>query len=298
VGLVVVPGSAWEVAEDERFRSENLAALGLTVVTFDKRGHGQTPGPSIRPFADTAADVAAVTQWAQGQWPAITTWGALGISRGGWVVPKIDRLNAGYDFLVLAVTPAVTPFVQEFQARLTELSELGLSPEELQVVDAYVQSLVAYARTPNTTHWQNYLDLHRQVVDFRPAAFRGAESKSAAEWEWWGLNGDNDPWSELCEIQIPTRVILGLDDRKIDFAQTANKLLNCQSVGETPYLHIQPMLGVGHDLARPHRGPMWSFDGLGTEGIEEIWQWAMMHNQATIHGSGQVPDQNGGEQQP
>ncbi|WP_223788154.1 alpha/beta hydrolase [Marinicella meishanensis] len=277
VGLVVVPGSGWQVAEDEKFRTENLAALGLTVVTFDKRGHGQTPGPTIRPFQDTADDVLAVTQWAQQSQQTVGSWGVLGISRGGWMVPKIDGLNELYDYVVLAVTPAVTPFQQEMQARLTELAEMGLDAAQLQAADHYYRALVTHARTPNDEHWQAYLEAHRQVVDFVPETYRGAASRDAEDWAWWGLNGDDDPRPQLCQIETPTRVILGLEDRKIDFDDTTNKLLSCNHQRDIPYLHIHPMVGVGHNLALTYDGPMWAFDGLGSEGLEAIWQWALMH---------------------
>ena len=277
IGLVLVPGSGWEVAEDEQFRTENLAALGLTVVTFDKRGHGQTPGEVIRPFQATADDVLAVTQWAQQSLQPVTTWGVLGISRGGWMVPKIDALNRWYDFLVLSVSPAVTPFQQEMRARLTELAEMGLTAEQLQMVEPYYDALVSYARNPNDEQWLAYLDAHRQVVDFVPDSYLGAESQSAEDWSWWRLNGDDDPLPQLCQIETPTRVILGLEDSKIDFDDTTNKLLSCNHQRETPQLFIYPVVGVGHNLALTYNGPMWAFDGLGSEGLDAVWQWALMH---------------------
>lgn len=277
IGLVLVPGSGWEVAEDEAFRTENLAALGLTVVTFDKRGSGQTPGEALRPFQATADDVLAVTQWAQQSQNSVTTWGVLGISRGGWMVPKIEGLNRLYDYLVLSVSPAVTPFQQEMQARLTELAEMGLSTDQLAATESYYQALVTYARNPNENHWLAYLDAHRQVIDFVPESYLGAESEAAEDWVWWRLNGDDDPLPQLCQIETPTQVILGLEDSKINFDETTNKLLSCNHQRETPFLYIHPMPGVGHDLALTNNGPMWAFDGLGSEGLDEIWQWALLH---------------------
>lgn len=92
------------------------ASLGFTVLSYDKRGHGQSTGTYPGEFAseaalNTYADDANAALRFIASWPAVDPHrvGFYGGSQGGWTVPlAIARYHAPAAFAVLLSAPAVT----------------------------------------------------------------------------------------------------------------------------------------------------------------------------------------------
>lgn len=271
IGLVIVPGSNWDTAESAQFQTDNLAALGLTIVTFDKRGHGETPGDAVRAFSDTARDVGHVAGWAQQNLPEIHRWGLLGISRGGWIAPLTPNLNERFDFAVLMVAPAVTPFEQEFQARLRQLEADGASDEDLEFAKQYFESLEQFARSKEG----DYVSLHKKAVKRLPEEYLGADPDDAEAWRWWRMNGDYDPHPALTALSVPTLALFGGNDLLVDAERNTQLMREYDNADGVRNIVIKTIPNAGHDLAQRQSGRYYTFTTRGSEGIDEIYRHAI-----------------------
>ena len=88
-----------------------LPPAGVAVVTFDRRGEGESTGESSRGrFAQQAEDALAVIDHI-GRLPEIAgeRIGLWGISQGGWVAPLAATLSPRVTFLTLVASCGVTP---------------------------------------------------------------------------------------------------------------------------------------------------------------------------------------------
>jgi uncharacterized protein len=104
-----------------------LPPAGIGVVTFDRRGEGQSTGESSRGRYETqAADALAVLEALDAE--RVGMWG---ISQGAWVAPLAAARSARVDFLVLLASTGVTPAEQMRYAVAKQLRRAGYSEEAI-----------------------------------------------------------------------------------------------------------------------------------------------------------------------
>lgn len=141
-GIVIIHGSE----SGERFYYGVwvgfYASLGFTVLTYDKRGHGESTGTYPGEFASidaltTYADDAAEALKFLASWPAVDPHrvGFHGGSQGGWTVPlAIERFHAPAAFAVLLSAPAVTVDQQGAWAGFSSSSTIMPSESEADML--------------------------------------------------------------------------------------------------------------------------------------------------------------------
>jgi uncharacterized protein len=98
-----------------------LPSAGIGVVTFDRRGEGDSTGDSTRGrFAFQAEDALAVIDAIGAK--RVGLWG---ISQGGWIGPLAAATSDEVAFLVLIASPGVTPSEQMMYAVERQLQLAG-----------------------------------------------------------------------------------------------------------------------------------------------------------------------------
>ena len=102
-----------------------LPPAGIGVVTFDRRGEGESTGDSSRGRFDLQAEdalaaVRAVDAERVGLW---------GLSQGGWIGPLAAAASDEVAFLVLVASTGVTPSEQMMYAVERQLRLAGYGPE-------------------------------------------------------------------------------------------------------------------------------------------------------------------------
>ncbi|MEM7201081.1 MAG: CocE/NonD family hydrolase [Planctomycetota bacterium] len=208
---VVVLGSAgWRSRDQARRDGGPLAALGLAVLIYDKRGHGESTGSAVVPFQATAADVVAAVRFLGGR-PEIQRdrIGVVGRSRSGWFAPMAAAQSSEIAWLLLLASGAESPRASDTRQYTTRLRADGRSDASIDEALSYLGLLEAYARTGEG--W----------TDFKEAA---AEARSAGkpwlsrvpaprvdddEWLWTRLNWLHDPIPPLRQVRAPLLVVCG-----------------------------------------------------------------------------------------
>jgi pimeloyl-ACP methyl ester carboxylesterase len=118
--IVLVHGSGQE-KRMTRF-AERVAAHGITVLTYDKRGVGASGGTYAGPEAGTnnvdsmnlsllAKDASAAVNKLQ-EVAVDLPVGLVGFSQAGWVIPIAATLNPSVDFMVVFSGPTITSLEQ------------------------------------------------------------------------------------------------------------------------------------------------------------------------------------------
>ena len=102
-----------------------LAAQGVSVFAFDKRGTGASAGDYTQDFHALAADVVAASvearQLAAGRYDR---FGLFGGSQGGWVAPLAAN-RAGADFVVVGFGLVLSPLEEDAEQVYDELRRMG-----------------------------------------------------------------------------------------------------------------------------------------------------------------------------
>src|SRR5438874_12227944 len=168
---------------------ELLPAAGIGVVTFDRRGEGESTGDSSRGrFAEQVEDALAVIDAIDAD--RVGLWG---ISQGGWIGPLAAAASGEVAFLVLIASTGVTPSEQMMYAVEKQLRLAG-----------YGDDVVARA-----------LALRRRFEDWVHTRAPEADEELAAEL-WAGID---EPW--WGQVWLPPTLLdeegLGLWVEEMDF---------------------------------------------------------------------------------
>src|SRR5215208_2878008 len=102
-----------------------LPPAGIGVLTFDRRGDGESTGsPSRGRFTIQADDALAFARELD-----VDTVGLWGISQGGWVAPLAATRSPRIAFLVLLASTGVTPAEQMRYAVAEQIRRAGFGPD-------------------------------------------------------------------------------------------------------------------------------------------------------------------------
>jgi pimeloyl-ACP methyl ester carboxylesterase len=190
-------------------------AESLRVVTYDRRGHGESERPSGQgSVRESVADLAALIE----QLELAPAWVA-GQSGGGemalWLAGERPDLLRGLGahepglFSVVADDPAVAPMLEEANAQFSAVVERIESGDHAGGAEQFVEELLGqgtWTKLPPDVRQMviehaaaflyeaNFPD----VMDFDPEWIRGASARSSASKETQG----NRPWSTA--ITAPT----------------------------------------------------------------------------------------------
>ncbi len=141
-----------------------LPPVGIGVLTFDRRGEGESTGePSRGRFELQADDALALAGTLE-----LERFGLWGISQGGWVAPLAAARSDRVAFLVLLASTGVTPAEQMRYAVVEQLRRAGFGP------DARERALALRARAERWIRGD-------EVDDLAPAL------AAAAREPWWSL---------------------------------------------------------------------------------------------------------------
>jgi pimeloyl-ACP methyl ester carboxylesterase len=186
---------------------ELLPPAGIGVVTYDRRGEGESTGDSSRGRFDIQADDAlavlrAIDAGDVGLW---------GISQGGWIGPLAAAASDEVKFLVLVASTGVTPSEQMMYAVERQLRLAG-----------YGDDVVERA-----------LDLRRRFEDWihtrapEPDEQLAADLWAGLDEDWWGQvflpptlldeesvplwieEMDYDPRPAIARVRVPTLLFYG-----------------------------------------------------------------------------------------
>jgi uncharacterized protein len=189
---------------------ELLPEAGIGVVTFDRRGEGESTGDASRGrFEVQAADALAVC--AALDVPRVGLWG---VSQGGWIAPLAASQSSRVAFVVGIASTGVTPSEQMMYAVAQQL-------ERARYGSAVVQRVLALRRFYEA-HVHGYADGREEEL--------AAELAKAMEEPWWLLaflppvpldaegrrlwieEMDFDPRPIFAKVKVPALMFYGGDD--------------------------------------------------------------------------------------
>ena len=246
--LVLLPGSGPSTRSDSEPLAQPFLRAGFAVLTFDKRGCGDSTGSWLTSsLDDMAADGRALFDWLAVRAdvePARV--GLVGVSQGGWVAPLVASGRPGVAFIIALTGGGVSPRVIEWFDYERRLERAGVVGDDLaaarRTIDAYFSYLSGGAPRSVVTSllesgkersWPGDLGIGRVLP-------------SEAQRPAWAWVATFDPEPSLRSLRSPVLAMIGGRDR--DPAMEVKAWQAALAQNPDPRTEIRVVPGAGHVL--------------------------------------------------
>ena len=225
-----------------------LPPIGIGVVTFDRRGEGQSTGdPSGGNFEVQARDALAVAE-AVGA-PRTGLWG---FSQGAWVAPLAATMSPAIAFLVLIASTGVTPSAQMRYATAEQLRRAGHAPADVTEMLELRRAVESWIHDPDGAR---AVELESALAAARSKpwwdlAFLPSELSHADDRKAWIAEMDFEPGPIFARVAVPALLFYGTDDAwtPVDASVDAWRLARGDAVD------VVLIEGASHELTMPDGG--------------------------------------------
>jgi pimeloyl-ACP methyl ester carboxylesterase len=237
--------------------AEHFAASGVAVLTYDKRGCGESSGDwQIASFSDLAADAAAAVDLLHGI-EGVERVGLWGSSQAGWILPLVamERQLA----TVVAVSGAgcgVTPAEQDLYWRRRVLTERGVDAAEISLVLAAWRAFFVAITTGDRSEFDRAVSRAREVPSVEGLPPDPSEDNPRA---WYrNLDVAFDALPLWRRVRCPVLAVFGERDASTPTSVVVPRLRD--ALGHSDANEIVVLADVGHTMLIEEEGT--DFDSL------------------------------------
>ena len=231
-----------------------MAAQGVSVFVYDKRGTGASEGEYTQNFELLASDAAHALDQARRMTTArVSRAGFFGGSQGGWVAPRAATLTKT-DFVAVGFGLVASPIEEDREQLVSEVRAAGLSDDAVQLVNR-LSLATSKLLLSNFTAGYEELDAVRRDMDGKPwAATIAGEHSGAmlrmsndelrrvgrARFDNLELIWDYDALAALKKLDAPLLWVLAGEDREAPIETTRGALLGLAKNGKPVDVYLFP----------------------------------------------------------
>lgn len=237
-----------------------LAAQGVRVFAYDKRGTGESEGEYTQNFELLADDAAAALEHARAL--AAGRFGRAGYfggSQGGWVAPlAATRSNA--DFVAVGFGLVVSPIEEDREQMISEARAAGLPDEAIADINRLSQATAQLLTSHFNDGFDALVKVQNELKD-KPWAqtiqgehsgemLRTSEAElrrvGRARFDNLELIWDYDAPAVLKRLDLPLLWVLAEDDREAPIENSRRALSTMAGMGKPFHVYLFP--GTDHGM--------------------------------------------------
>lgn len=223
-----------------------LAAQGVSVFAFDKRGTGASEGEYTQDFHALAGDVVAAAETARELAKGrFGRFGLFGGSQGGWIAPLAAN-EAEADFVAVGFGLVLSPLEENAEQVFDEMRRAGYDDEAIEearvLVDATGEVVATYFSPESVAHLKKAKAAYANEPwyseiegEFTGPILRASDADLAAG-KVEGFSDHEVPWrhdavSVLRELSMPQLWVIAAEDTVAPGTLTRERLAALQADG-------------------------------------------------------------------
>ena len=256
--VVLVHGSEKTAAVGSVY-SYMLAAQGISVFVYDKRGTGASGGDYTQNFELLADDAAAALRHARGLAAGrFGRSGYFGGSQGGWVAP-LAATRSPADFAAIGFGLVVSPIDEDREQLLDEARRLKLDPASIAQVEQLSGATATLLRSHFASGYEALEGIRGAIGDAAWASKINGEHSGEmlrmsdtdlrrvgrARFDNLELIWDYDAAAALKRLKVPLLWVLAAEDREAPIGRTRAILAELASGGRSVDAYIFPATDHG-----------------------------------------------------
>lgn len=236
-----------------------MAAQGVSVFVYDKRGTGGSDGEYTQNFELLADDAVHALEQARGM--AAGRHGRAGFfggSQGGWVAP-LAATRTRTDFVAIGFGLVASPIEEDREQMVSEVRAAGLGDDGIALVNRLSRATAGLVLS-NFTQGYDALDVVRRDMAGKPWAvkvegeYSGAMARMTnddlkrigrARFDNVELIWDYDAVAALRKLQAPLLWVLAGEDREAPIETTRAALLDLKAAGKPVDVYLFPQTDHG-----------------------------------------------------
>ncbi|MFD7713410.1 alpha/beta hydrolase family protein [Streptomyces sp. NPDC059786] len=233
---------------------DRLVRAGLAVLSYDKRGVGDSKGDwQESTLDDLADDASAALDFLRAQ-PRVRAdaVGLLGHSEGGWVALRAGAGRADLAWLVTSSCPGTTPAEQERHALAESLRDAAGRPETDAALALYDRLVEAGRRDADHAEARTLLG----DTGTPPGSADLWEAATDARfWRFLKRKQDHDPLADAVRLRCPHLAVFGGADPLVPVAKSARAFVAAACRPGRPAratLTVEVVPGADHRLRTDH----------------------------------------------
>ena len=231
-----------------------LAAQGIIVFAYDKRGTGDSKGEYTQNFELLAADAAAALTHARTMARGrFSRSGYFGGSQGGWVAP-LAATRSEADFVAIGFGLVASPIEEDREQMISEARALGLDSEALALINRLSEATSRLLLSAFSQGYDELAQVRRELAE-RPwsqringehsgAMLRVPEDElrrvGRARFDNLELIWNYDAVAALKRVSVPVLWILAGEDREAPIETTRAALLQLMRAGKPIDVYLFP----------------------------------------------------------
>lgn len=251
--VVMVHGSERSPALNSPY-AYALAAQGIAVFVYDKRGTGQSDGEYTQNFELLADDAAAALNHAKTMARGrFSRAGYFGGSQGGWIAP-LAATRSTADFVAIGFGLVASPIDEDREEMISEARALGLDGAAMALIDRLSASTARLLLSEFTQGYEDLAQVKREL-DQRPWSqqihgeysgdmLRLSEDElrriGRALFDNLELIWDYDAVAVLKRLNVPVLWVLAAEDREAPIETTREALLDLKKSGKPLDIYLFP----------------------------------------------------------
>ena len=231
-----------------------MAAQGISVFVYDKRGTGGSEGEYTQNFELLAEDAAHALDQARGMTAGRHgRSGFFGGSQGGWVAP-LAATRTKADFVAIGFGLVASPIEEDREQMVSEVRAAGLGDEAVALVNRLSQATAGLLLSDFRTGYDALDAVRREMADKPWAAkiegeYSGAIARmpsddlrriGRARVDNLELIWDYDAVAALKKLDTPLLWVLAGEDREAPIETTRGALLGLAKAGKPVDVYLFP----------------------------------------------------------
>lgn len=251
--VVMVHGSERSSATGSPY-AYALAAQGIRVFAYDKRGTGESEGEYTQNFEllaeDAAAALAHARELAKGRFGRA---GYFGGSQGGWVAP-LAATRSDADFVAIGFGLVVSPIDEDREQMISEARAAGLDAQAIEQINRLSRATSRLLTSHFDDGFDELSELRRELANVPWAATIEGEHSGAmlrtadadlrrlgrARFDNLELIWDYDAEAVLERLDAPLLWVLAGEDREAPIENTRGALASLAAAGKPVDVYLFP----------------------------------------------------------
>jgi dienelactone hydrolase len=281
-GIVILQGSSSNLREEYRFYADHFARAGLAVLTFDKRGKGESGGDYGAASYDVLAEDGAAAVEFLGAQPEVASKrvGVWGLSQGAFIAPRVAARVPSLTFIV-AVSPAGVSIGEcaTYQDSVRLISG-GFSTAEAARVATLNREIITWLETG-----RGEAALAAGLARDADAPWRRASAlpvrlpRGAARSGWYWRGRILDPIPSWRALRVPVLAVFGAADELLPARTSAARIERALEEGKNPDHLVRVFPAANHVLRRLPllAGDRWDWPRAAPGYMDLVTGWILDH---------------------